>query len=107
MVTAGFVYGDDMCFGGRRLLPSLVMLVRQLQCSVKPWTKIPGYAQLYCLFLGAPFEHKEAGVLSHRLWFSRAFVRLCCLMNLTTWVQIRERLDGFFFVEKVRLDSDL
>ena len=107
MVMASFVYGGDIRFGGRRVLPSLAMLVNQLQCGVRRWTESPGNAQLYCLFVGAHLEHKEAGVLSHRLWFSRAFVRLCCLMNLTTWVQITERLDGFFFVEKVRLDGDL
>ena len=107
MIMAGFVYGGDVRFGGRRVLPSLAMLVNQLQCGAKPWTETPGNAQLYCLSVGAHHEHREAGVLSHRLWFTRAFARLCRLTNLTTWVQIRARLDGFFFVEKVRLDGDL
>ena len=107
MVVASFVYGGDIRYGGRRVLPSLAMLVSQLQCGVKPWIESPGNAQLYCLFVGAHLEHQEAGVLSHWLWFTRAFVRLCYLMNLTTWAQIQERLEGFFFVEKVRLDGNL
>lgn len=87
--------GCDPAFGGKRLLPSTALIMSHLYASMQDRLQ-PGHAELWCLYVGAYMEDREAPGLKST-WFKRAFASLASSMHLSTNDVIRV-LQGFLHV---------
>ena len=89
--------GDPM-FGGKRVLPTTGILLRTMRDIWKSQMPLYGNAHLYCLFVGAQFEQRESKI-ANTLWFNQALARTASSMGLTQWPEVRDRIQGFLFLD--------
>lgn len=87
--------GCDPTFGRRRLMPSMQTVMRHFYTSMQKQTRT-GNAELWCLFIGAYIEQREAPNETD-LWFNVAFALVARRMGLSSWSDVRNIVQGFLY----------
>jgi len=99
----------DPTFAGRRMHASLGTAHRYLFAGMarvlnavanmeQDHTKYDA-AHLWCLFVGAQLERKEAPSDASRMWFNQAFATLARKMGLFHWGAVRRSLEDFLYID--------
>lgn len=95
LLSVDLTQGCDPTLGKRRLLPSMQTVMRHFYADMQTFMK-PSNAVLWCLFIGAYIEEREARHDTN-LWFKVTFASMARQMGLSSWPQIQNVVQNFLY----------